>query len=182
METFETLDRHFTVIAYDTIDFLIPSSYIASGVYLSVEKTAKNLVFNRETLPYMHVGNLLEKEFKCASNENYDVVLVFQSADFAPDVQKSIIDYTETAFPASGYLALSVNGAVSSYLISLEKLRLIPNGVRGRMNECGVNAISFTDEGRLQLVVSPDVILRKFFFNDLRKKRGISVTGTGKLQ
>ena len=167
------------MIAYDTIDFLIPSSYIASGVYLMAEKSAKSLAFNRETLPHIHIGGLLEKEFRCVSKENYNVVLVLQSADFAQDVQKNIIDYTETAFPASGYVALSVNGAVSSRLISLDKLRLIPSGVRTRMNECGVSAISFADEERIQLVISPDVVLRKFFFNDLRRKRG-TIDGSNK--
>ena len=94
--------NHFTCIAYDTVDFLIQSKHVLFGVFLDVEKDVKNIVFNRETLPHIHIGHLLEKEFGCSRIEDCNVVLVMRSQDFMSDVKQDIIDFTNTAFPASG--------------------------------------------------------------------------------
>ena len=129
--------NHFTCIAYDTIDFLIQSKYVIFGIYLDVEKDVKNIVFNRETLPHIHIGHLLEKEFGCKSLEDCNVVLVMKKQNFATDVQKMIEDFTETAFPASGNLAVSVNSSVASKIMDIKNLHLIPASGRDRMNvEC----------------------------------------------
>ena len=161
--------NHFTCITYDTIDFLIQSKYVIFGIYLDIENEARNILFNRETLPHIHIGPLLEKEFLCKSVEECNVVLVMKMTDFAKDVQKAIVDYTETAFPASGNLALSVNTAISSKILDIDTLRLIPQGIRSRQSECGVCAIGFQEESknqgilRKQILISPDNLLRKFF-------------------
>lgn len=96
-------------------------------------------------------------------------------SDFAKDVQKAIVDYTETAFPASGNLALSVNTAISSKILDIASLRMIPQGIRSRQFECGVCAIGFQEEAknqgllRKQILISPDNLLRKFFSAGLIK-------------
>lgn len=163
--------NHFTCIAYDTIDFLIQSKYVIFGIYLDVEKDVKNIVFNRETLPHIHIGHLLEKEFMCSSLEDCNVVLVMKKNDFEKDVQKLIEDFTETAFPASGNLAISVNSSVSSKIIDMKSLRLIPSSIRERQNECGVCAIGFSM--KKQILISPDNLLKKFFSVGLIKKGGV---------
>ena len=156
---------HFTCIAYDSVDFLIQSRYVISGMYLEVDKEANSLVFNRETLPHIHIGGLLESTFSCAPAESYNVVIVMRNSDFDKEVRGKIIDYTDTAFPASGSLALSVNAAISSNIIALDSLRLPPLGIREKLFECGICAVSFNGGGigRTQLLVSPDMLLRKFF-------------------
>lgn len=162
--------NHFTCIAYDTIDFLIQSKYVIFGIYLDVEKDVKNIVFNRETLPHIHIGHLLEKEFGCKSLEDCNVVLVMKKQNFATDVQKMIEDFTETAFPASGNLAISVNSSVASKIMDIKNLHLIPSSIRERQNECGVCAIGLT--GKKQILISPDNLLKKFFAVGLIKKVG----------
>ncbi len=161
--------NYFTCIAYDTVDFLIQSKYVFFGVYLQVENSVRKIVFNRETLPHIHIGSLLEKEFLCKSLEDCNVVLVMNMHDFAKDVCKQIVDYTDTAFPASGNLALSVNSSISSRLVDLSSFRLIPESIRERQTECGICAISFpgTEKEKnlpkKQILISPDNLLRKFF-------------------
>ncbi|MBR1722820.1 MAG: hypothetical protein IJ727_10130 [Treponema sp.] len=161
--------NHFTCIAYDTVDFLIQSKYVFFGIYLEVGKNVQNIVFNRETLPHIHIGTLLEQEFLCKSVEECNVVLVMKMQDFAKDVQKAIVNYTETAFPVSGNMAISVNTSISSKLIDVETLRLFPKSIRPRQAECGIMAIGFQQESkgkgvlRKQILISPDNLLRKFF-------------------
>ena len=169
--------NHFTCIAYDTVEFLIQSKYVVSGVYLELENTVKNVLFNRETLPHIHIGSLLEEQFLCHSLENYNVVLIMNKRDFAKDVCRKITDYTTTAFPASGNLALSVNSSISSKIIDIASLRLIPESIRDRQAECGVCAIGFSTEGKIgqpfkkRLLISPDNLLRKFFATGLIKTK-----------
>lgn len=165
--------NHFTCIAYDTMEFLIQSKYVVSGVYLDLEKSVKNVVFNQETLPHIHIGSLLEEQFLCRPLENYNVVLIMNKQDFARDVCRKIVDFTTTAFPASGNLALSVNSSISSRIIDIASLRLIPKSIRARQFECGVCAIGFVSSGKIgqpfkkQLLISPDNLLRKFFATGL---------------
>lgn len=167
--------NHFTCIAYDTVDFLIQSKYVGFGVYLAVDKDVKSIPFNRETLPHIHIGSLLEQTFGCKSIENCNVVLVLHMEDFARDVQEAIVSYTQTAFPASGNLALSVNTAISSKIIDISSLHLIPHGIRRMQSDCGINGIGFhkdpknPDILRKQILLSPDLLLRKFFSNGFLK-------------
>ena len=167
--------NHFTCIAYDTVDFLIQSKYIIFGIYQDVGKSDKNILFNRETLPHIHIGKLLEKEFLCKSIEECNVVLVMKKQDFDSDVQHLIVNYTDTAFPASGNLALSVNSAISSKIIDVSTLHLLPKSIRLKQNECGISAIGFeTDEKnrnfqKKQILISPDNLLRKFFASGIMK-------------
>ena len=169
--------NHFTCIAYDTVDFLIQSKYVVFGIYLEVENGMRHILFNRETLPHIHIGNLLEKEFLCKPVEESNVVLVMKMRDFEYDVQKAVVNYTETAFPASGNFALSVNSAISSRIIDISNLRLLPQGIRSRQTECGVCAIGFQSDTknknlvRKQILISPDNLLRKFFSVGLIKAK-----------
>ena len=139
------------------------------GIYHDAAQDVSNIVFNRETLPYIPIGGLLEKEFMCNSIENCQVVLVMRRQFFDVDVQGLIVDYTDTAFPASGNLALSVNSSVSSRIMDISSLRLIPEGIRERQAECGVCAIGFQPDSkneklmRKQILISPDTLLRKSF-------------------
>ncbi len=171
------MHNHFTCIAYDTVDFLIQSKYVVFGIYLDVENGVRNIVFNRETLPHIHIGNLLEKEFLCNPAEECNVVLVMKMQDFERDVQKAVVNYTETALPASGNFALSVNSSISSKIIDISNLRLLPQGIRPRQLECGVCAIGFQSDSRnknllrKQILISPDNLLRKFFSAGLIKAK-----------
>ncbi len=161
--------NHFTCIAYDTVDFLIQSAYVLFGLFLDVEKDVKKIVFNRETLPHIHIGELLEKEFACTHTGDCNVVLVMRMQDFAKEVRKDIVEYTNTAFPASGNIALSVNTSISSKNIDISNLRLLPRGVREQQAKCGISAIGFSFGGkdgtllRKQILISPDYLLKKFF-------------------
>ena len=161
--------NHFTCIAYNNVDFLIQSKYVLFGIYLGEGEDDGNIVFNRETLPHIRIGHLLEKEFLCESMEGYNAVLVMNKRDFANDICKQIEDFTETAFPMSGNLAISVNSSVSSKIVDIETLRLIPQSIRERQLECGVCAIGFAN--KKQILISPDNLLRKFFSAGLIKKR-----------
>lgn len=167
--------NHFTCIAYDTVNFLIQSKYIGFGIYLAVDKDVKSIPFNRETLPHIHIGSLLEQTFSCKTVEDCNVVLVMKMQDFAKDVRESIVNYTQTAFPASGNLALSVNTSISSKVMDISCLHLIPEGIRKMQNECGINAIGFVKDSKnpeilhKQILISPDFLLRKFFSNGLIK-------------
>ena len=168
--------NHFTCITYDNVDFLIPSKYVVSGVYLDVQNDVKNIVFNRETLPHIFIGKLFEEHFLCKSLENYKVVLIMNRRDFAKDVCRRIVDCTNTEFPASGNLALSVNSSISSRIIDTAALRLLPQSIRTRQLECGVCAIGFTESGGIgranaplkkKILIAPDNLLRKFFSSGL---------------
>ena len=165
--------NHFTCIAYDTVDFLIQSKHVLFGVFLDAEKNVRNIVFNRETLPHIHIGDLLEKEFGCLATDDCNVVLVMRIQDFMRDVKKDIVEYTDTAFPASGNIALSVNTSISSKVIDTSNLRLLPEGIREQQAKCGVSAIGFSSGGkdktvlRKQILISPDHLLKKFFSSGL---------------
>ena len=161
--------NHFTCIAYDTVDFLIQSKYVIFGIYLDVGYNEKNILFNRETLPHIQIGSLLEKTFSCKTIEECNVVLVMKKNDFDADVQSLIVDYTDTAFPASGNLAISVNTSISSKIVDISSMRAIPQSIRVRQNESGICAIGFHEDEknklnlRKQILISPDNLLRKFF-------------------
>ena len=169
--------NHFTCIAYDSVDFLIQSKHVLFGVFLDVEKEVKNITFNRETLPHIHIGHLLEKEFCCSRVEDCNVVLVMRSQDFMSGVQQDIIDFTNTAFPASGNLALSVNTSISSKIIDISVLRLLPEGIRDQQAKCGISGIGFSLGGkngntlRKHILISPDRLLKKFFSSGLIKSK-----------
>ncbi len=162
--------NHFTCIAYDTVDFLIPSKYVVSGIYSDLSIDKPNVMFNKETLPHMHIGNSLEKEFLCSSHETYKVILVMKKQDFSKDVLEKIVSLTDTAFPASGNLALSVNGSISSKVLDINTLHLMPGSIRARMWECGVCAMGFSDSNRKRILISPDLIMRKLFAAGMIKR------------
>ncbi|MCR5762871.1 MAG: hypothetical protein K6G00_05750 [Treponema sp.] len=145
------------------IDFLIPSKYIVSGIFLNIPTDTKTIIFNRETLPHIYIGTLLEKEFQCKSKSDASVVLVMNKNDFSKEICKTIVNYTDTAFPATGNLALSVNGNISSKEFSLETFHLMPEGIRERLSSYGIDAIIFPDRIRKQILISPDLLLKKFF-------------------
>ncbi|MBP3773410.1 MAG: hypothetical protein J6I53_12125 [Treponema sp.] len=167
--------NYFTCIAYDTVDFLIQSKDVLFGVFLDVEKDVKNIVFNRETLPHIHIGELLERQFNCSHTGDCNVVLVMRIQDFIKEVRNDIVDYTNTAFPASGNFAISVNTSISSKIIDTSNLRLLPLGIRDQQAKCGVSAIGFSTGGkngnilRKQILISPDYLLKKFFSTGIIK-------------
>ncbi len=157
------MKKHFTCISYDILDFLIPSEYVISGIYLSLPKDVPNITFNRETLPHLYIGSKLQSEFCCNSAVKSDAVLVFNSHDFAEDVRSMIVMKTDTAFPATGNVAISFTASISNHDIELSKLRLMPLGIRNRMTDCGICAVHYSDDGRKQFLISPDALLRRFF-------------------
>ena len=151
---------HFTCLSYDTIDFLILSKYVLFGIYIGTNDDGKRIDFENEVLPKLSIGSFLEKEFHCQHTEECNVMLVMNKSLLDEDVQKKIVNYTGTAFPATGNFAVSVNSSVSSRIMDISYLRLIPDGIRKRMNYCGINAIGFTE--KRQILLSPDNILRSF--------------------
>lgn len=167
--------NYFTCIAYDTVDFLILSRYVVFGIYLDVKKDVKNIVFNNEILPHVHIGSLLEKNFMCKSNEDCNEIIVMRMSDFPDDIMDMVEEFTDTIFPASGNFAVSVNTEISSKNVDLALLRLLPKSIRTAMNECGVSAIGFEADNtnkkniRKQILISPDKLLRKFFSSGLMK-------------
>ena len=152
--------NHFTCLSYDTIDFLILSKYVLFGIYIEKSGDEKRIDFENEVLPHLSMGSFLEKEFQCRQKEDCNVMLVMNKSDFEEDLQKKIVDYTETAFPATGNFAISVNSSVSSRILDISFLRLVPQGIRKRMNDFGISAIGFTD--KRQILLSPDNLLRCF--------------------
>ena len=153
----------FTCIVYDSLDFLIPSSYIVAGLYENMPTDASSIIYNREMLPHIHMNRLLEQEFKCNQISENGIVIVLNMKDFISDVCNSIVDYTSTAFPASGKLALSLNAEIFSTGIDLSELKFFAGAMRTQMNECGINAVRFTKDNKRQFLISPDLLIRKFF-------------------
>ncbi|WP_294430009.1 hypothetical protein [uncultured Treponema sp.] len=168
--------NYFTCIAYDSVDFLIQSKYVEFGIYIDARKDLPYIEFNDETLPHIHIGSLLETEFSCKAKENCNVVLVMKIQDFASGMKEAIEEFTETNFPMSGNFALSVTSSISSGQIDISALRLLPEGLRKDMLECGICALGFIpDENnkklmRKQILISPDKLLRKFFSTGLLQK------------
>lgn len=152
--------NHFTCLSYDTIDFLILSKYVLFGIYIGSSDDGKRINFENEVLPRLSIGDFLEKEFDCRHTENCNVMLVMNKSEFDEDIQKKIVDFTGTAFPATGNFAVSVNTSLSSRIMDISSLRLIPEGIRKRMNDCGISAIGFTE--KRQLLLSPDNLLHSF--------------------
>ncbi len=159
--------EYFTCLSYDNVDFLIQNKYVKSGIYLQTSENEKSIKFNTETLPHIYIGDILENQFYCKSVSEQKSVLVFNSSDFSEDVNIRICKYTETSLPHSGNLALSVSCALTSKLIDLSAMRTMPANISGRMNDCGINAICFSDSNKQQLLISPDSLMRKFFTGDL---------------
>lgn len=157
--------NHFTCLSYDTIDFLILSKYVLFGIYIGNSDEGKRIDFENEVLPRLSIGNFLEKEFNCHHTEDCNVMLVMNKSDFDEDIQKKIVDFTGTAFPATGNFAVSVNTSLSSRIMDISSLRLIPAGIRKRMNDFGISAIGFAE--RRQILLSPDNILRCFLRGSL---------------
>lgn len=141
----ETLN-HFTCLSYDTIDFLIQSKYVHFGIYLQSDVSEKNILFEEELLPHICIQPFLEKYYQCKAIENCNVMLVMKKDDFDTSLQKQIVKFTGTKFPVSGNFALSVSSAVSSKIIDLSVLKLLPQGIRLKQSECGVSAIGFEGE------------------------------------
>lgn len=156
-------NSHFTCVSYNNVDFLIPSKYIVSGMYLNIPKESKNIVFNRETLPHIFIGEYLETQFNCKPMAQANAVIILNVKDFEKDVGTSMVSVTDTAFPFTGNLALSLTGNISSSEINISKLRLMPLSIRSRMMNCGICAIQFKEDGRKQILISPDSILRRYF-------------------
>ena len=159
--------NHFTCISYDSVDFLIPSKYVLFGIYLAKDNDEKHIFFENETLPHIRIGSFLESQFNCKSIQDCSVMLVMNKADFALNVQKLIVSYTETKFPASGNLAISVNSAVTSKIFDIEKLKPLPEGIRPRQKKNGICAIGFQNDSknsrleRKQILISCDNLLLK---------------------
>jgi hypothetical protein len=89
-------------------------------------------------------------------------MLVLKKDDLKKSVQKKIEEYTGTKFPVSGNFALSVNSSVSSKIIELSELKLLPESIREKQNECSVNAIGFSvseKEKHIQFLLAPDKLI-----------------------
>ncbi len=151
--------NQFTCLTYSTIDFLIQSKYILFGLYLEKPNKELSVVFEKELLPHINIGAFLESEFACEPTGESNTLLVMKKDDFDSDFQKLIVEYTGVNFPASGNFSISVNTSVSSIVMSVKTLRLMPQGIREALNGCGVNAIAF--DKRRQLLVSPDKLLER---------------------
>lgn len=160
--------NNFTCLSYDTVDFLIQSKYVLFGIYIGLKNEEKHINFEKELLPHINISHFLENRFSCRHVEDCNVMLVMQKDDFDIDLQKMIVDFTDTKFPASGNFAISVNSTVTSRIMDISLLRLIPRGIRLRQNECGICAIGFIQDSknsliqRNQILISPDNLLRKF--------------------
>ena len=118
--------NHFTCLSYDTIDFLILSKYVLFGIYIGTNDQGKRIDFENEVLPKLTIGSFLEKEFHCQHTEDCNVMLVMNKSEFDEDIQKKIVDYTGTAFPVTGNFAVSVNSSVTSKIVDISYLRIIP--------------------------------------------------------
>ena len=159
--------NHFTSLSYDTVDFLIPSQYVLFGIYLEKDNNEKNVLFEKETLPHINIGGFLEENFNCKSIQECSVMMVMNKDDFSTDVQKLIVSYTETEFPASGNLAVSVNSEVTSKIIDIQNLKPLPKGIRPGQKKNGICAIGFlpaennTKLERKQILISFDNLLYK---------------------
>ena len=159
--------NHFTCLSYDTVDFLIPSKYVLFGIYLPEENDENRVFFENETLPHIHIGRFLEETFNCKSIQECSVMMVMNKADFAKNVQNLIESYTETKFPASGNLAISVNSAITSKIIDIQNLKPLPAGIRAKQKKNGICAVCFLDDEnntqlqRKQILVSFDNLLLK---------------------
>ena len=151
--------NQFTCLTYNTIDFLIQSKYILFGLYLKEANTSRSAVFENEVLPHINISRFLESQFMCKPTGESNTLLVMKKDDFDSDFQKLIVEYTGTAFPASGNFAISVNTAVSSRVMNIKILRLLPQGIRNTVNDYGVHAIAFAK--RRQLLISPDNLLKQ---------------------
>ena len=154
--------NHFTCLSYDTIDFLIHSKYVLFGIYLPNKVEEKNISFENEILPHINLANFFEEKFLCKKEEECNVMLVMKKDDFDKNLQKKIVKYTGTAFPESGNFAISVNSDITTKLIDLSLLKLIPMGIRQRQNDCGINAIAFDNAQHKKILLSPDNLLRTF--------------------
>lgn len=160
--------NYFTSISYDNVDFLIQSKYIVFGIYLDVAEEARQIEFNGEILPHIHIGPLLENNFSCKSKENCNVVLVMQIQDCEEGIKEIIERVTATSLPLSGNFALSVSSSISSRLIDTSNMHLLPNGIRKAMLESGICAIGFISDSqnknltRKQILISPDKLLKNF--------------------
>lgn len=163
---------YFTCVSYDTVTFLIQSRYVVSGAYMPLRKDSENIVFNRETLPHIHIGSILEKEFECHAQEQFDAALIMRMEDFEPETRRKITEFTQTAFPASGHFALSMSGSIESKQIDEKTLRLPPKGIRKHFAGCGISALSFATDGKKLVLLAPDTLLRKFFSARLVPGRG----------
>ena len=157
--------NHFTCLSYDTVDFLIPSKYVLFGIYLSEADDVKHIFFENETLPLIRIGSFLEEKFNCKSIQECSVMLVMKKSDFIKKAQDLIVSYTETKFPASGNLAISVNSSVASKIIDISNLKPLPNGIRARQKKKGICAIGFQNNTnnlgiqRKQILISLDYLL-----------------------
>ena len=158
--------NQFTCLTYDNIDFLIQSRYVLFGIYLHKFNPEKSVTFDTEVLPHIYIGQYLEETFLCKPLEECYVMLVMNKDIFDKRIQKLISDYTGTKFPKSGNFAISLNASISSRIIDVSLLKLLPKGIRPKETEGGITAISFqnTDNSsvqRKQLLLSPDYLLKK---------------------
>ena len=154
------VSKNITCLSYDTIDFLILSKYVLFGIYIGTSDDGKRIDFENEVLPKLSIGTFLEKEFHCKHTEDCNVMLVMNKSEFDEDLQKKIVNYTGTAFPVTGNFAVSINSSVTSKILDISFLKLLPNGIRKKMKACGLSAIGFTE--KRQILLSPDNILRSF--------------------
>ncbi len=150
--------NHFTCISYSTIDFLIHSKYILFGIYLHNKIEDTHISFENEILPHISLGPFLEEHFFCKSIHECNVMLIMQKNDFDTSLQNSIVNYTGTDFPISGNFALSVNSDISTKVIDLSILNMIPKGIRDKQMKCGVHAIGFSKHSLI--LISPDNLIR----------------------
>ena len=94
-------------------------------------------------------------------------VLEDADPDFAKNVQNLIESYTETKFPASGNIAISVNSAITSKIIDIQNLKPLPAGIRAKQKKNGICAIGFLPaennkkQERKQILISFDNLLYK---------------------
>ena len=160
--------NHFTCLSYDTVDFLIQSKYVLFGIHLQADDSKNNILFESELLPYISIGPYLETYFSCKPVDESHVMLVMNKNDFNPEVRKLIVEYTNTQFPVSGSIAISVNTSVSSKIMDISALKPIPQGIRTKQKKCGICAIGFIDDEnepggqRKQILISLDNLLRMF--------------------
>lgn len=154
--------KQFTCISFDNLDFLIPSHYVVAGFYSDILGSVENISYNRETLPFLSLGKIVEQEFHCSSKGVTNVALIMRKHDFATDVRVNISNYTKTAFPYTGNFAISFGTEMSSVLCDISEFRLLGSSIRSEMQNVGVSAIRFMGD-REQLLIAPDLLIRKFF-------------------
>jgi len=164
--------HEFLILKWIEMDFIINRNQFFDSIFLEEDLEYKSHAryfnsltkYNGLILPVFDFNTFLKDTFGSGVNNTFNIGLICSISLFSKINQSLYRNYIlkEKIDITQKYLALKINVKAGIKRIPLSEIRLIPTGLREKMNQEGVLGCRFTIKKNIQYFVDIETIICKF--------------------